>query len=182
MKANRIFWGISLLVLGLGIGLMVSAGFNFSSPAQSQQQAAKPQAAVASPAASFEGFRMEDAVINVAGTTGRAVVSITVEHVSKSQAMQGRRSYFNSPDDQSPFGENDPFRKFFDDFFGEVPQREYKQIGVGSGVIIDPQGYILTNQHVVDEADKAGILKEKLKARIPGLTWRSSRSTPKTFR
>ena len=43
---------------------------------------------------------------------------------------------------------------FFEDFFGELPQREYKQLGLGSGVIIDQEGYILTNEHVVGEADK----------------------------
>ncbi len=162
MSAKKMFWGITLLVLGLGAGLVISAGFSLSSPAQSQQQANKPETTVANTGATFEGFRMEDAVINVANSTGKAVVSITVEHVSKTDERPGvRRFYFNGPgseDQQSPFGGNDPFRKFFDDFFGEMPEREYKQIGVGSGVIIDPQGYILTNQHVVDEADKITVV------------------------
>ncbi len=150
-------WGIPLL-LGLGAGLLVAAQFNLSSPAQSQQQASNPEIAAVVPAGTFEGFRMEDSVINVATTTGKAVVSLTVEHVSKVGGPGARKFYFNSPEGQPPFLENDPFRKFFDDFFGEVPEREYKQIGVGSGVIIDPQGYILTNQHVVDGADKITVV------------------------
>ncbi len=101
---------------------------------------------------SFEGFNMEDAVINVANITGKAVVSISTEHTAKIQG--GRRYYFSSPFGESPFGDNEPFRKFFDDFFGELPDREYKQMGLGSGVIIDPEGYILTNEHVVNDADK----------------------------
>ena len=147
MKTKKIFWGITLLFLGLGVGL-----------AQSQQQATKPETPAVVPAGTFEGFRMEDSVINVASTTGKAVVSLTVEHVSKVGGPGTRKFYFNSPEDQSPFSENDPFRKFFDDFFGEVPEREYKQVGVGSGVIIDPQGYILTNQHVIDGADKITVV------------------------
>jgi serine protease Do len=163
MSAKKIFWGVTLLVLGLGAGLVISAGFSLSSPVQSQQQANKPETAAVNTGATFEGFRMEDAVINVANSTGKAVVSLTVEHVSKIDERPGvRRFYFNGngPEDQqqSPFGGNDPFRKFFDDFFGEMPEREYKQVGVGSGVIIDPQGYILTNQHVVDEADKITVV------------------------
>jgi serine protease Do len=98
---------------------------------------------------SFEGFRMEDAVINVANTTGKAVVSISTEQKIK---FKGRRYYF-----KSPFGEEDPFRRFFDEFLGQLPEREYRQMGLGSGVIIDPEGYILTNEHVVSEADKITI-------------------------
>ncbi|MDD5347213.1 MAG: Do family serine endopeptidase, partial [Candidatus Omnitrophica bacterium] len=106
------------------------------------------------PGVSFEGFGMEDAVINVANTAGKAVVSVAVEQVQKVGGGNARRFYFGRPNRESPFGEDDPFRRFFDDFFGEMPEREFRRMGVGSGVIIDAQGYILTNQHVVDEADK----------------------------
>ncbi len=171
MKAKKIYKGLVLL-LGIGAGLLISAGFSISAPAQSQPQGAGSGAPVSG---SFEGFRMEDSVINVANTTGKAVVSITVEHVAKVQASpRGRRFSFNSPDDQS--SENDPFRKFFDDFFGQVPEREYKQIGVGSGVIIDSQGYILTNQHVIDQADKVTVVLpdgREFKGEIKGQDLRS---------
>ena len=160
MQGKRIFWGATLVIFGLAVGLLAATRLNFPAAAQSQPTANKSEAVnTGEGAGSFEGFRMEDAVINVAATTGKAVVSITVEHVAKAEGRPGvRRFYFNSPDEQSPFAENDPFRKFFDDFFGEMPEREYKQIGVGSGVIIDSQGYILTNQHVVDEADKLTVV------------------------
>ncbi len=158
MKAKKIVWGTGLLLLGLGSGLLISVGFNFLAPALSQQPTKAETALVAPAVNTFEGFRMEDSVINVAGTTGKAVVSITVEHVEKLEKRPGvRRFYYNSPDNGFSSG-NDPFRKFFDDFFGELPDREYKQIGVGSGVIVDSRGYILTNQHVVSEADKVTVV------------------------
>lgn len=101
----------------------------------------------------IEGLRMEDAIINVASLTGKAVVSISTEHVTKMPGM--KRYYFGSPfGENSPFGDNDPFQRFFEDFFGGTPNREYKQVGLGSGVIIDDEGYILTNEHVVAQADK----------------------------
>ena len=88
----------------------------------------------------------------MAKTTGRAVVSISTEHTMK---MGGNyRYYFRSPRDNSSFPEDDSFRRFFDDFFGESPEREYKSVGLGSGVIIDARGYILTNEHVISDADK----------------------------
>jgi serine protease Do len=53
------------------------------------------------------------------------------------------------------FGED-----FFEKFFGDVPQRESKQRSLGSGFIIDKEGYILTNNHVVE---KASAIKVRLK-------------------
>ncbi|BCO33170.1 AlgW protein [Thiohalobacter sp. COW1] len=52
---------------------------------------------------------------------------------------------------------SDPlFRQFFGDGFG--PQRERLQTSLGSGVIISPQGYILTNNHVVGNADEIQVM------------------------
>lgn len=45
---------------------------------------------------------------------------------------------------------DDPWFKFF---FGDQIQRQQPQIGLGSGVIVSPEGYLLTNNHVIDGAD-----------------------------
>ncbi|MCM8786471.1 MAG: Do family serine endopeptidase [Candidatus Omnitrophica bacterium] len=85
---------------------------------------------------------LENATISVAETVGKAVVSIS----SVVKVRVGGGWYFGYPFDEF---ENDPFRRFFEEFFGEIPYREYKHVGLGSGVIIDPDGYILTNEHVI---------------------------------
>jgi len=77
-----------------------------------------------------------------------------------------------------PFEYNDPFGFFGDEFFDRffrhrLPSqpRERKQIGQGSGFIIDQQGYILTNNHVVGNADVINVKLSdgrELKAKLIG--------------
>ncbi len=72
---------------------------------------------------------------------------------------------------KSPF-QNDPFfRKFFGDQFDEQ-QQDDKQSSLGSGVIVSPQGYILTNNHVVEAADKIEVALadgRKASAKVVGI-------------
>lgn len=93
-----------------------------------------------------------DSFVTLAKQASPAVVNISTEKSFKRpQIRQGQRSPgFPGP---SPFGPNDPFHDFFDKFFGQMP-REFKQRSLGTGFIFEKEGFIITNNHVVDGADK----------------------------
>lgn len=161
MKRKIFFFGLAL-TMGLVVGLVLAVRFNFFSPAESQSayiSGLKSEPDVHVQRLSGAGD-MEDSVINVAETSGKAVVSISAEQTRTAPGFGGRQFYFESPfggGGQSPFGGDDFFNRFFEDFFGGMPDSQYKQMGLGSGVIIDSQGHILTNEHVVSGADKIAV-------------------------
>ena len=63
------------------------------------------------------------------------------------------------------FGQNSPFdqllRKFFEQQmpgFGNQTPHNLERVALGSGFIVDPQGYVVTNNHVVQGADKVTVI------------------------
>ena len=86
-------------------------------------------------------------------------------NISTAKTIKGRERSFNSP-----FGGNDQFREFFGDemfkrFFGQIPQRDFQLKSLGSGFIIDEEGYIITNNHVIEDADE---IKVRLSENVAG--------------
>lgn len=133
-----------VFVVGIVVGLGLSVKFS-PTPKISLAQAEEGQVAQPDTEANFS-----TAIERVSGSVGPAVVSIHTEKTEKPQMI--RRQSFNGPLN------DDVFDRFFEDFFGGMPQQEYKRNGIGSGVIINDQGYILTNEHVIEDTDKITVV------------------------
>jgi len=101
----------------------------------------------------------------------------SVVHIKSARKVQAgaNQFYFNQP---GPLG--DMFGDDFFKFFRGMPQKQnskprqpesFMQVGTGSGVIIDSNGYIVTNNHVVEDADEIEVTlhnNKSYKAKVVG--------------
>ncbi|HEX3011307.1 MAG TPA: trypsin-like peptidase domain-containing protein, partial [Syntrophomonadaceae bacterium] len=115
-------------------------------------------------AASQAAAQNNTAVSTAVGTTG---VADMVEKAGPAVVNIETQIKVNSGYDNSYF--NDPFfRQFFGNRIQIQPQQQYEQ-GIGTGFLISSDGYVLTNQHVIENASS---IKVTLSGKSEGLTAR----------
>jgi serine protease Do len=143
---------IALLITGIILGMGIAEDISFS-------QGDTPSEAKKVISLSSTDSALSDAILvgqsnpslqnatftQVAKMARPAVVNISTTVTSISQDLR-----------QSPFFDDPFFRRFFGEEFEKrfQPQESPRQQGTGSGVIIRKDGYIITNNHVVDSGDE----------------------------
>src|SRR6476660_6024764 len=162
LKANRLAYSISILItltVGILIGTVISSGVKGQDKKSSSSDAA--MLSVPSPQMLSNQFSQ------ISKQLEPSVVNINTESTIKTPRR--RRGAPSGDDDANPFDD------FFDRFFGGQGGQggqggagggSIRERSLGSGVIVDAKGYIVTNRHVVEKADR---IRVKLQDDPPGM-------------
>jgi serine protease Do len=119
------------LVAGLAIVVLIAGGAGLHAVLDAHGASPGPVSVPATPGLA-SASQLGHAFGEAARRVEPAVVNINTEQVIRTR---------------------DPFAEFF----GWAPQRDLKRSSLGSGFVVDPQGYILTNYHVVRKADRISV-------------------------
>src|SRR4051812_16735160 len=144
-KANRLgFTAVILLTLTVGILIGTVVSYGVKGQEKEKRSAEATQLTLPSPR------QMSNQFSQIAKTLEPAVVNINTESTIKPSRRRGGNQDQEGGDQESPFGD------FFDKFFGGQggEQGPIRERSLGSGVIVDSKGYIITNRHVVEKADR----------------------------
>jgi len=153
LRANRPAYTLTILAtltVGILIGTVISKGVK----GQEKKSSDATPLSVPSPQ------QLSNQFSQISKQLEPTVVNVNTESTIKNPHRRGRGGNPDQPDDQDPFGD------FFDKFFGgQQSNGPIRERSLGSGVIVDAKGYILTNRHVVEKADR---IRVKLMDDPPG--------------
>src|SRR5579863_6434515 len=141
-RANRLAFTLVIL-LTLSVGILIGTVISVGVRGQEKKSAEATPLSVPSPRQLSSQFSQ------IAKALEPAVVNINTESTIKPVA---HRRGENPGDDQ-----DNQFGDFFDKFFGGQDAGPVRERSLGSGVLVDPKGFIVTNRHVVEKADRVQV-------------------------
>ncbi len=139
-------WTRRLLASALALALASFATYEWAKPAAASAAVAAPAAGPLSDDSGGALLAIDRAMETLAARVTPAVVNVAVTSRSKPD-LEGQQL---PPDIQRFFGQGNPFGQGFGQRM--MPERPEVEHGIGSGVVISPDGYIVTNNHVVEGA------------------------------
>ena len=134
------------LAVGILVGTVISGRVGASHPATGVDAT---QLTIPDPVQLSGGFA------SIVSKVAPAVVNISTTQVIERRGPA--RSTPHGRDQMGPEDDQQPFQDFFNRFFDFPQQGPTAERSLGSGVIVDKRGYILTNNHVVDQASKVQV-------------------------
>ena len=170
MKSNMNFKNV-LAVVGISITTTLASiwGVGKLTHSNNGDFTQQPGKLPANYAGFYDGDKATNQILPVDFTAAAAAATPAVVHI---KTRIGARTVTNSQPRRSPFA--DLFGDDFDDFFGGGSQRSMQipeQRASGSGVVITGDGYIVTNNHVIENADDINVTlnnKKSYKAELIG--------------
>src|SRR5262249_50356167 len=148
---------IGVALVGLIAGMVFTAKLDIFNQASGQEskQVASPQVEPATRTVTGDDLSGQPLTFDVFRKIAKKL-NPAVVNIYTTQIVKGRDPF----EDFFGGGGNNNNDDLFRRFFGENPERETRQTSLGSGVIIDPSGFILTNNHVVENADEVRVSLE----------------------
>ena len=162
-KANR--WAYTFTILAtLAVGILIGTVISYGVKGKEGQKASD-----ATPLTIPAPQQLSNTFSQISKQLEPSVVNINTESTIKNPHRRLRGNPHAQPDNPGDDQGDDegPFQDFFDKFFGGQggDAGTIRQRSLGSGVIVDGKGYILTNRHVVEKADR---IRVKLQDEPPG--------------
>jgi len=139
MRRRKIFASL-LVAFTLGIGILIGTLISGHAQATRGQTSTSGASLLVVP----DPVTLSTSFSTISKRLGPSVVNISTTQVIEKPKGEGKK-----PKD---FG--DPFQDFFDRFFDSPDNSPDAERSLGSGVIVDKKGFILTNDHVIDQATK----------------------------
>src|SRR5277367_1892119 len=169
LKANR--WAYTFTILAtLSVGILIGTVVSYGVKGKEGQKSSD-----ATPLTIPAPQQLSNAFSQISKQLEPSVVNINTESTVKNPHRRGR-SVRPDPDQDDQGGDDgNQFQDFFDKFFGGQGGQgggpdpgTIRQRSLGSGVIVDSKGYIVTNRHVVEKADRIRVKLQDENPASPG--------------